>query len=247
MFEWNCQKCGKKLKANIVWVSLLIVFIYQFSLISPINATETITLEPMADATVCNAAESGNNTELKVGRLYGVAWVTYIMFDLSNIPTDAIVESVKLKLKSKTFFLEGNKYVRALNSSTEWIEDEITWDNKPERDRWLDTEWVELIHEWYVWDCTWALTSKREKLSIALELSSGMDGYVMFYSRESEYKPQLEVKYSPPSKIDPTITAITTVVGIIGLIGVLYLVYYLWKKGFFRLQKVRRTTETHSV
>jgi len=227
------------------WICLLTVLI--LSLVSSINAAETIPLEPIADATVCNFAESGNNTELKVGRLSGVAWVTYIMFDLSNIPTDVIIESVKLKLKSKTFFLEGNKYVRAINSSTEWIEDEITWDNKPERDRWLDTEWVELMNEWYVWDCTWALTSKREKLSIALELSSGMDGYVMFYSRESEYKPQLEVKYSPPSKIDPTITAIATVVGIIGLIGVLYLVYYLWKRGFFRLQKVKRTTETPSV
>ena len=228
----------------IVWMSLLVVFIYQFSLISPINATETITLEPIADATVCNAAESGNNTELKVGRLYGVAWVRYIMFDLSNIPTDAIIESVKLKLKSKTFLPEGNRWVRGLNSSTKWIEDEITWDNKPERDRWLDTEWVELFNEWYVWDCTWALTSKREKLSIALELSSGMDGYVVFYSRESDYTPQLEVEYSltpPPPKIDPTVSAIATVVGIIGLIGVLYLVYYLWKRRFFKLPKVTRT------
>ena len=220
---------------------MLVVFICQFALISSTNATEIITLEPIADATVSNFAASGNNTELKVGLLSGVAWVTYIMFDLSNIPSNAIMESVKLKLKSKTFFLEGNKYVRALNSSTEWIEDEITWDNKPERDRWLDTEWVELMKEWYVWDCTWALTSKREKLSIALELSSGMDGYVVFYSRESEYKPQLEVKYSPPSKIDPTLEAIATVVAVIGLIGVLYLVYYLWKRGFFKLPKVTRT------
>ncbi|MGQ9691200.1 MAG: DNRLRE domain-containing protein [Thermoproteota archaeon] len=188
----------------VVWLPLLVVFISQFALIPSTNATEIITLEPIADATVSNATESDNNTELKVGCLYGVSWITYIMFDLSSIPSNAIIESVKLKLKSKTFISEGNRWVRAINSSTEWIEDEVTWDNKPERDRWLDTEWVELLKEWYVWDCTTALTTKREKLSIALELLSGMDGYVIFYARESEYKPQLEVKYSlsqPPPKI----------------------------------------------
>ena len=231
----------------VLWLPLLVVFISQFALIPSTNATETITLEPIADATVSNATELNNNTELKVGRLYGVSWITYIMFDLSNIPSNAIIESVKLKLKSKTFIPEGNRWVRAINSSTEWIEDEITWDNKPERDRWLDTEWVELLQKWYVWDCATALTTKREKLSIALELLSGMDGYVIFYARESEYKPQLEVKHSlpqPPTKIDPTLEAIAIVVAVIGLIGVLYLGYYLWKRGFFRLQKVRRTTQT---
>jgi len=229
----------------VVGICLLAVFLCQFILVSPVKAIETITLQPIAEATLSNTAESDNSTELKVGRLYGVAWVTYIMFDSSNIPTDAIIESVKLKLKSKTFLPNGNRWVKALNSSTEWIENEITWDNKPERDRWLygtyQVEWVELYEEWYVWDCTTALTSKKEKLSIALELLSGMDGYVVFHSK-SDYAPQLEVKYSlapAPPEIDPTISAIATVVGIIGLIGVSYLVYHLWKRGLSKASRHR--------
>jgi len=158
----------------------------------PVQKTDV--LEAIADATV-SPSQGGNETELKVGRLYGIAWITYVMFDLSDIPTNATIESMELKLKSEVFILEGNRWIRAANSSVGWTENEINWDTKPERYKWLDTQWIELMEEWYSWDCTNAPLHEG-KLSIALELLEGMDGYVIFYSRETEYKPQLKIEYT---------------------------------------------------
>jgi len=190
---------------------------------------KTSVLEAIADATV-SPSKGSKETELEVGRLYGIAWISYVRFNLSDIPANATIESIELKLKSKTFIPQGNRWIRVANSSIEWTENEITWDNKPERDRWLDTKWIELMEEWYSWDCTDAAINK-ENLSLALELLEGMDGLVVFYSRESEYKPRLEVKYTIEEPYTVTLTQTYTeshpIAGVGALLFLLAIILFL--------------------
>ncbi|MGQ9459761.1 MAG: CBM96 family carbohydrate-binding protein [Candidatus Bathyarchaeaceae archaeon] len=220
---------GFKMKHKYALAFLLLIFIHQFASIPSTNAVETTTiLEPIADATVSNGMEPLNNTELKVGRLNNTMWFAYIMFDLNVSFTD--LRWAKLKLRVKDFMHEGNRWVSAHNASTEWREDEITWSNQPERNIPLSMEEVNSIEEWFTLYCGLAVSLiGKGKLSIALTLEppDGSNGYVVFYSRESEHKPQLEVKYTPPPKIEPIL--IVAIAGI-SLSGVLYLAYRLRKR-----------------
>lgn len=207
---------------------VFIIAVTPFYLIPSVSASEKITLEAIASKT-CSNSEDTTVEGLKIGQLYGVAWVSYVMFDFSQIPQGATVESVKLKLKSESFIPTGNRFVSTSTTSADWTEESLTWDNKPEANEYAGgTVWIDIYNEWYTWDCTYNLKTQRDKVAIFLELSSDMNGYVVFYSRDSAYPPQIEITYNAPKptptpeEIEPTTIIIGGILffGIIAVIGV---------------------------
>lgn len=225
--------CRKSI-AIVISASLVIILACSLILVPHVSALETITLTATANITCTNASQSNNDSnDLIVANLYGVAHYSFLKFDLSSIPKDANIESIKLKLKSNTFIPDGGRYVTAETSSTDWTESTLTWDNKPEPDKYLNIKWVELMQDWTAWDCTYNLKNERDTVSIILTISTGTSGYVTFYSTQSAYPPQLEITYSPAlpsSPINPIISIIAIVGSFAFLGGMLFLIYFL-KRG----------------
>jgi hypothetical protein len=228
----------------ITWTLLLLFLICQPFFILSINATETITLEPIAYRCVSNTG--AGEDYLTVSYEEGLKWVTYFAFNLSEIPSGASVDSAVLKIKTE--LVSGSAWVSAYSSSNaEWSITGISWDTKPNVDKYFDAVWVSANEEWYTWESSSFTDAVSDafrvtgKLTVMLKSGLLIDqtGFIIFYPDA-----KLEVTYTPP-KIDPIISAIATVLGIISLAGVLYLGYYLWKKGFFKLPKVSlRVTRT---
>lgn len=187
-------------KHMLIFVALLSWLTYFF--FYPANAVETLTIKPTAYVWVSNSSSEPKSVgELRVGRLYGIAWISYVKYDLSTIPPGATIESASLKLKSETF-IEGNRWVVVRNTSVDWTEDSITWDNRPQADKYVGAEWIELFNEWYYWDCTYIVNNNRDSVAFVLDLLSGTDGLVTFSSTE------LEITYIPDAD-PPTITELT--------------------------------------
>lgn len=173
--------------------------------------TETITLEAIADAYVVNIGSgSGTENTLEVGFLTLVMWVTYVMFDVSSIPSHARIDSVKFKIKVDSFTIETSNWVSAFTTLSDWIETRVNWTNKPALKTDLGAKQITLLKEWYHWGHPSLINSTREalehggNLSIALRstYTSGDAGWVSFFSRESGDAPQLVITYtldtSPP-------------------------------------------------
>jgi hypothetical protein len=226
--------------------TFLLVFLSATSLIlldlKPVSAVdrvaETVTLNPVANATVASVSELENATVLKVGRVSSAKWQIFLLFDLTSIPKDAKVEAANLILKSETFLPTGTRWVDAYVSSPDWAENTITWNNKPSEEMFLDTEWIELSGENYFWHCSDAFTENIAKFSLILDITPGTDGYVVFFARQSQYEPQLELKYSvgPLSLGDQILRVVSAGLGVASVIAVVY-VAYLWRKGYFKTKE----------
>jgi hypothetical protein len=218
-------------------------------------------LEAVADTFISNTQEgSGIKDTLTIGYLAGTTWRTYILFDLSDIPPDSSIQSIKLKLKSQNFVVEMSRLVSLYQSSSEWTETGITWDNKPEPEGSLAfTKSIDLLEEWYYWEDPRLTTAvenafnKGEKLSIVLCPASSFDslvsGIVMFYSRESENGPKLEICHSipeptptktPTSTLEGEIDSIETAMyGLMIIVGTIFIIGYV----IVQNRNARRTKE----
>jgi hypothetical protein len=260
MIEFESSKANKEIQhfrknenmktKLFVGFLLLIVSLSQIGVAHSATASQSVTLYPIANATCSNYGQSQiNSSELIVGRLSGVGWESFLLFNFSEIPTDATIQLAQLMLKSDTFTPSGSRYVEAQTTAAVWTENTINWDNKPATDTYMGTEWVELLKDWTTWDCTYELKSGQGNVSIALDLLSGMDGYIVFYSRQSDFSPKLEVTYSAnvSHQVDPLISVIATVASLVFLGGFLYLVYFLKKRGHLKSRYSRPPTTMNQI
>ncbi len=196
---------------RIVSVLFAILILALLNLASTSYAQETKTLESIADTCVTNLEQHAcNATEpsLQVGHFYVQAWITYLLFDLSEIPAGATIDSVILMLKSKTYAIEHSRLISAFSCSADWVETEITWDSKPLLDKPIGTRMIDLIEEWYSWEHSYLTNAAEEAFNggenLSVALKTDVTGLVWFYSRESDYAPKLEVTYTVET-IPPTL------------------------------------------
>jgi hypothetical protein len=215
----------------IIGVLLIAVLLSQLAFHPVAAATsETAKIQPIYEVTVSNMHGIENGSA--VGKLSGLSWITYMTFDLSSIPQDADIQSIKLKVCSSTF-TTGNKFVTIHSVSSNWTESTITWDNRPTNDKLLGTEWIELFFEWYTWDFTnWGVKTQNNKLSISMELSMGMDGYLEFYSKNTSSPPYIEIVYTLPDPT-PTPTVYTPTDYVISVIVLIGIIAVIGAVGFF--------------
>ena len=136
---------------------------------------------------------------------------TWLRFDLSEIPSEATVNSIILRVH--TFFTTSttNKVGVFLCSNTDWGEMEITWNNCPEvTGQPIDIVYIGSSDTDYDFDVTSAVKGKDVVTLILKTLEpTELVGWADFVSKEyvlSKYHPKLVVDYTTPSQpliIDP--------------------------------------------
>lgn len=234
---------------NKVLLSSLVVLVLLFTSTTTISIVqapqETKTLEPKADSSV--SSESPN---FNVGRYYKLeVWVSFeerfsfLMFDLSEIPSGAVIEEAKLRL-----YTSGDESKKAPISvyhcpSNDWTEDGITYNNKPSFSTTpIDTANVTNTFTWYTWNVTGTVQStvKATDKRLSLVLKADSQGWVEFMSKNSPFgqplgsdRPKLVVSYTapPPSGTNPILTGLI-VIGLTGaaIVGLTLTYTHLKKK-----------------
>jgi hypothetical protein len=167
---------------------------------------------------------------------------TWLKFDLSEIPLDATVNSIALRMH--TFFSTDttNKVGVFLCSNTDWEELEITWNNCPEvTGQPIDTVYVGSSDTDYDFDVTSAVKGKGAVTLVLRTLEpTELVGWADFISKEytlSKYHPRLVVEYTTPSTpLDFTFLIMISV----GIIAVIIVVAY----GITKRKKLPSPSET---
>ena len=179
------------------------------------NATDTITinviqssfnLTPIADAYV-----NGREPEINYGcslldiNFYDLVccddWKkqSYLKFDLSDIPSETVIKSAKLRLYC-WFLLNVTTVVRVHTSyDLSWDENDITWVNQPSYTSYYnkDVQAIASINKWYEWNVTSYVQSVLFTGGVTFLLDTSTDvGYVSFHSKEKGNSPELYIELS---------------------------------------------------
>lgn len=173
-----------------------------------IGSTE-VTLNPSADAYVDSETPDtnyGEDTTLRV-RFNDYTRYTYLMFNLADIPPEAIIISARLRLYLTSFSGSlpwGQGSIGAhFSSDNSWTESGITWNNKPDFSPTATSHWSFGILVWTNAYKSWDQTEDVQQglalggLTTVLKFG-GTSGYAYatFNSKEASNDPQLVVEYS---------------------------------------------------
>jgi hypothetical protein len=130
----------------------------------------------------------------------------WLKFDLSEIPSEATVNSITLRMHTSLIgTYSTNKVGVFLCSNTAWQEMTITWNNCPEvTGQSIDTVYVGTTDKNYDFEATSAVKGKS-RVTLVLKTLEPTDlfGWAVFDSRESSWtnnRPRLIVEYTTPSQ-----------------------------------------------
>lgn len=188
-------------------------------------STETLTLQPGSagkDAYVYEAIDHddhnyGDNDELRVGCRDLDEFRTYLQFELSLIPADAIVTNASLSLYHDDFIGSGYFSIGLYQVTGNWEEDTITWNNQPasssEAESFADVFETTFtsIGTWRIWQINdlvkdwWDDSINNYGIVLKPEIEcSGIDRYAIFLSSDwywfigDNKHPKLEIDYYIP-------------------------------------------------
>lgn len=189
-----------KYKYLFLFVMLTVMSLSSLCFLPVVNASESITLDPIADKCVSNMGAT--EEDLTVRYEEGLKWLSFLAFNLSEIPSGASIDSAMLKVK--TYFVFSQAYVSAYCSSNiDWVDTGMSWDTKPDVDDYGGAEWISTHEEWYTWE-SWYLTDAvsdafEETGEFTVMLRSGaltdQTGHIIFYPDA-----KLEITYDPETK-----------------------------------------------
>jgi len=224
-------------------VFLMVSFLLTFTLITrdfvlPVNADQTTTLNPIADAYVSSAegelsSNFGGKSYLQVansGNLFTGECFGFLKFDLTEIPSEATISSAKLELYTGVSVTSTHTIRVHYCSDDSWTEFGITCENYPSFTSAItDSAIVASTGKWYEWDITSVVqTAVESNRKLTLVLSSdyheGAD-WVWFYSKDQEYswmeeyKPKLTVCYQVEGKPTDLTSAIIGGIILLAIVG----------------------------
>jgi len=176
-----------------------------------------VTLFPVADSYVNSSSPDSNygsetsiNIEITTGTTKNYTY-TYVMFDLSSIPLDAVITSSNLSLYMTYFsaWVTFPPYAYPsitihYCSDTSWTELGITWNNKPPFDPQVTSGlggWIFQLYQYYNWNVTSDVSRalSNGKLTEVVKWPNYTDpddyGRARFQSKEAPMKPKLIVEY----------------------------------------------------
>jgi len=176
-------------------------------MIPAIAVTQTVTLYSTADSYVIAdmaGTNYGTEPEVTIGTSSDV--IGLIRFNLSSIPTGAIINSASLRLYEQTPISVGD--VEIARASASWTETGVTWNNSPGRLLPARTSTPPGSFRWWSIDVdtivTLWVTNGQSNNGFHLQSTTGL---VTVGSRESSYDPQLVISYTAPN-VKPTIEVI---------------------------------------
>jgi len=179
-----------------------------------VNASETMTLDPIASVNVSNTGEVERQPgELKVYYFQpGVKEISYLAFNLSEIPPGAVIDSVVFKVKSEVF--TSAAWISAYCTyDTEWVKTGMSWESRPNLEKYVGAARVSLLNEWYFLNSSFFKEAISEALTETSQLTIGLEyglfhqdvyeGIVIFYPNA-----ELEITYTPDTSA-PTLNSIS--------------------------------------
>jgi len=208
----------KKWEYRIVFLSAILCFSSVFS----IAQTTTVNLSATQDTYVrSNSVNTnyGSNTNLSVGTFLGRVILgggntyyftrSFVQFDVSSIPQNAIIESARLKIKRSSTISGSNPFIVRL-LTTSWDESTVTFNAQPtistmSYDQSTTYNFSNDTMYYDVKDMTQRMVYQSAvnygwAIQVTNESLSGVSGGT-FYSSESSYIPELEVTYSLPMTV----------------------------------------------
>ena len=151
-----------------------------------VSALENMSLNPIATRCVSNIDDTG--TDLIVRYDDGFKWLSFLAFNLSEIPSGASIDSAVLKVKTQLVL--NPSWISAYSSSNaDLVETGMSWVTKPNVDDYIDAVWVSTHEEWYTWE-SWYLTDAvsdafQETGKLTVMFRSGLytdqNGHTIFY------------------------------------------------------------------
>ncbi len=179
------------------------------------TVTPPVTLYPIADAYVnCNKPQYEDTKDVNYGGswhlniIYDFGYTeranSYLMFDLSTIPSTAQITEAKLELYAwSTQLSEATEHVGVhYCPNTSWSEVGITWNNAPSFST-TPTDVISVAFEdtWYSWDITSDVQSALStgKLTVVLKIEdTGTAGYISRFYSKDDYgdSPRLVIDFS---------------------------------------------------
>jgi len=199
------------------------LFLFVLSTVTPIVLGDELSIETVADTYTERDEPDVNHGGASIlysyyyeyellGDITSYENHLWLKFDLSEIPSEATVNSIILRMHTSFIMSTTNRVGVFLCSSTDWQEMTITWSNCPEvTGQPIDTVYVGSSDTYYDFDVTSAVKGKSDVTLVLKTLeSTKLFGWAIFSSRETSNdldKPRLIVKYttpSPPSDTDTT-------------------------------------------
>ncbi len=162
---------------------MTLVSLHLFCFVPSVNATKTLTLNPIAWRCLSNIG--AGEEDLTVRYEQGLVWISYLAFNLSEIPPGASIDSAILKLKTRVVITSA--YISAYcSSNAEWVKTGMSWDTKPDVDDYATAEWVSAWEEWYFWEMKKEVSdafAETGELTVALKsgLLVNQKGFAIFY------------------------------------------------------------------
>ncbi len=199
----------------------LVAFFALIILLTPANsifvhAEKTSTLTAIEDAHVWAPDRNYGNWEALIVETNpkGSSAYTYIKFDLSTLPKNAVITSATLNLRtSASRYIDATTISVHFCSDSSWNEQKITMDNRPAFDsQQLDSTTIleqsikspssAISPKWYYWSVT---PTCREQLNndnmvtfVLVGESKDSDYPPFFDSKESSNSPRLTITYDEP-------------------------------------------------
>lgn len=226
------------------WI-VMFLCLFVLSAVSPNVLGAELSIEPIADSYTDSDAPDVNHggSSSLYSYYYELELInksyeqdTWLKFDLSEIPSEATVNSIILRMH--TFFTTSttNKVGVFLCSNTDWGEMEITWNNCPEvTGQPIGIVYIGSSDTDYDFDVTSAVEGKDVVTLVLKTLEpTELVGWADFVSKEyalSQYHPELVVDYTTPSQpltIDPLWGIL--IVGLIVVAVVIPVAYVVTRK-----------------
>lgn len=158
------------------------------------------------------------------GENFTQAYVTWLKFNLSVIPSEATVSSIILRMHTSLIGpIATNKIGVFLCSDSNWEEMTIDWNNSPQvTGAPISTAFVGTGNKDYDFNVSSAVKDKSIVTLVLKTLeSTSLGGSATFYSREqpeADYRPRLVVEYSSPSSpldLVPRLLILVVVVAVV--------------------------------
>jgi hypothetical protein len=191
-----------------------LVVAMMLSIASAARSQSTVTLNPVADASIdyqYGDANLGAAGTLEVGYL-SVRYIrrALIRFNLAGIPADAVIDSAQLKLYLQLADGADPASFLAVLIAEDWAESQVTWNNQPNRDQPTIGVSMNSVLGYKSVDVTAIVQAWHNVPQYGLELrgpESEPTYRRVFSSRENvETPPQLVVTYHLPPSPTPTRT-----------------------------------------
>ncbi|MDG6223249.1 MAG: DNRLRE domain-containing protein [Candidatus Bathyarchaeota archaeon] len=178
--------------------TLTLLTSFSFSIV---NATETFTLNPIADSYVSSNHPTNNygiSVSLAATIIESRIENSYLLFDLTSLDTKTFdITSARLELYSPSDASPTLQVGIHTCQDTTWNENQITWENAPDfQTEPIDLTSISVGNMYYSWDVTQAAkNAQQDYMTLVLTLQSQGENFILFSSKESEnYKPQLIVE-----------------------------------------------------